>query len=169
MPSGVFDSGFDGHIFFRRLDELGISYAVRLKSATTASSTRSKGEMKVSEAVELLPQPHTHRIKFHRREGTGWKKKELQLGFVRTVHRPEYTPGGRPSKKKQGGTRYSLVVAQGIGLKSLVILTTEDVQTKEDAGRVVNIYLERWGWRRRTASSSRASTWRTCAPSRGRG
>jgi len=141
----VFDSGFDGHMFFRRLDELGVSYAVRLKVSNDRLLRTPEGEMKVSEAVELVPQPHTHRIKFHRREGTGWKKKELQLGFVRNVHLPEYTPGGRPSKKKDGGTRYSLVVARGLGLKPLVILTTEDVQTKEDAGRVVDIYLERWG------------------------
>jgi hypothetical protein len=30
-------------------------------------------------------------------------------------------------------------------MNPLVILTTEDVQTKEDAGRVVDSYLERWG------------------------
>ncbi|MFE8605490.1 transposase [Archangium violaceum] len=141
----VFDSGFDGHIFFRRFDEIGIPYAVRLKLSNDRLLRTPDGEMKVSEAVELLPQPHTHRIKFQRREGKGWKKKDLQLGFVRNVHLPLYTPGGRPSKNKDGATRYSLVVARGLGMKPLVILTTEDVQTKEEAGRVVDIYLERWG------------------------
>jgi hypothetical protein len=141
----VFDSGFDGHMFFRRLDEIGIPYAVRLKLSNDRTLRTPDGEMKVSEAVELLPQPHTHRVKFQRREGKGWKKKELQLGFVRNVHLPQYTPGGRPSKNKDGATRYSLVVARGLGMKPLVILTTEDVQTKEDAGRMVDIYLERWG------------------------
>ncbi|ATB36271.1 hypothetical protein CYFUS_001685 [Cystobacter fuscus] len=141
----VFDSGFDGHIFFKRLDELGIRYAVRLKLSNDRFLHSPEGKMKVSELVELLPQPHAHRIKFRRREGMGWRQKELQLGFVRDVHLPEYTPGGRPAEKKQGETRYSLVVARGLGMKPLVILTTEDVQTKADAGRVVDIYLERWG------------------------
>jgi hypothetical protein len=140
----VFDSGFDGHIILRRLDELGLSYAVRLKVSNDRLLHTPEGQMRVSEVVKMLPQPHTHRTKYHRPESTG-RKQQLQLGFVRDVHLPEYTPGGRPSKKKLGETRYSLVVAQGIGLKPLVILTTEDVQTKEDAGRIVDIYLERWG------------------------
>jgi Transposase DDE domain len=141
----VFDSGFDGHMFFQRLDELGITYAVRLKLSNDRLLHTPEGQIRVSEAVALLPQPHSHRIRFHRRKGMGWEKKQLRLGFVRDVHLPEYTPGGRPSKKKLGQTRYSLVVAQGMGLKPLVILTTQDVRTKEDAGRVVDIYLERWG------------------------
>ncbi|OJH33993.1 transposase [Cystobacter ferrugineus] len=140
----VFDSGFDGHIFLRRLDELGLSYAVRIKLSNDRFLHLPDGKMKVSEAVELLPQPHTHRTKYHRPESTG-RKQELQLGFVRDVRLPAYTSGGRPSTKKLGETRYSLVVARGLGLKPLVILTTEDVRTREDAGRVVDIYLERWG------------------------
>ncbi|OJH34163.1 transposase [Cystobacter ferrugineus] len=140
----VFDSGFDGHIFFRHFDEIGIRYAVRLKLSNDRLLRTPEGTMKVSETVELLPQPHTHRTKYHRLTLTG-RKQVLQLGFVRDVHLPAYTPGGRPSKKDSGETRYSLVVARGMGLKPLVILTTEDVQTKEDAGRVVDIYLERWG------------------------
>ncbi|QRN97416.1 transposase [Archangium violaceum] len=140
----VFDSGFDGRVFLERLDGLGISYAVRVKLSNNRFVHTPEGKMKVRELVELLPQPHTHRTKYHRPDITG-RRQSLKLGFVRDVHLPKYTSGGRPSKRKLGERRYSLVVAQGIGLKPLVILTTEDVQTKEDAARVVDIYLERWG------------------------
>ncbi len=140
----VFDSGFDGHIFFERLDRLGLSYAVRLKVSNDRMLCTPEGNLKVSEAVAMLPMPHSHRTKYHRPERG--RKQELQLGFVRNVHLPKYTPGGRPSKKEQGETRYSVVIARGATWKKpLVILTTEDVQSKEDAGRVVDIYLERWG------------------------
>ncbi|EPX64038.1 hypothetical protein D187_005171 [Cystobacter fuscus DSM 2262] len=60
------------------------------------------------------------------------------------MHLPEYTSGGRSSKKKLCARRYFLVVARSMGQKPLVILTTEDVQRMEDAGRVADICLDRW-------------------------
>lgn len=139
----VFDSGFDGYNFFQRFDAMGMNYAVRLKLSNDRFLYSPEGDMKVSELVERLPQPHKYRPKLRRGKLTGGRE-FLKIGFVRNVRLPIYTAGGRRSREI-GDTWYSLVVAQGASKEPLVILTTAKVMTSEDAGRVVEMYLNRWG------------------------
>jgi hypothetical protein len=139
----VFDSGFDGKNFFRQFDEMGMKYAVRLKLSNDRFLYSPEDDMKVSEMVERLPQPHTYRPKLKRTKLTG-SRGVLQFGFVRNVRLPIYAAGSRRSRQI-GGTWYSLVIARGATKEPLVILTTAKVMTSEDAGRVVDMYLERWG------------------------
>lgn len=139
----VFDSGFDGINFFQRFDAMGMNYAVRLKLSIDRFLYSPEGNMKVSELVEQLPRPHRHRPTLKRGKLTGGRA-FLKLGFVRNVRVPVYTGGGRRGRQV-GDTWYSLVIAQGATQDPLVILTTAKVMTSEDAGRVVDTYLNRWG------------------------
>lgn len=139
----VFDSGFDGHEYFERLRELKISFAVRLKFSNNRTLYTPQGKTDVQHLAASLPRLHTHRP---RREGkkASWF---LQVGWIRDVRLPHYTPSGDPAKSKLGKVRYSVVVASGglIGQEPLAIITTEDVRSNEDAVRVVDAYLAHWG------------------------
>jgi hypothetical protein len=139
----VFDSGFDSHRLFRRFDAMGLQYTVRCNTGHDRFLYTPEGNMTVSELVKQLPKPHTHRPRRAGGKLTG-AQGVLKVGFLRNVRIPVYQKGGR-SKLKIGDTWYSLVVAQGVSKEPLVLLTTAKVMTSEDAGRVVDMYLDRWG------------------------
>lgn len=139
----VFDSGFDSHRFFQRFDAMGLKYTVRAKLSNNRFLYTHEGDMTLSELVEQLPKPHTHRPRRPGGKLTG-PQGVLKVGFMRNVRIPVYQKGGR-SRIKIGDTWYSLVVAQGVTAEPLVLLTTARVMTSDDAGRVVDQYLDRWG------------------------
>ncbi|MFL5348519.1 MAG: transposase [Hyalangium sp.] len=141
----VFDSGFDGYNFFKRFEAMGMNYAVRLKLGDKSRFLYTpEGDMKVSKVVEALPLPYKHRPKRKSGPFTG-NREVVQVGFLRNVRLPVYTARGRRSASEIGDAWYSLVVAQGASKEPLVILTTRRVMTSEDAGQVVDTYLNRWG------------------------
>jgi hypothetical protein len=140
----VFDSGFDGHEYFERLGQLGLSFAVRLSTHNNRTLYTSTGKTDVQHLVASLPRLHVHRP----RPGNKKPSWLLQVGWIRDVRLPHYNPSGTLSANKLGKVSYSVVVASGglIGRQEpLAIITTEDVRSNEDAARVVDAYLARWG------------------------
>ncbi|MCY1018262.1 transposase [Pyxidicoccus sp. MSG2] len=140
----AFDSGFDGRTFFERFNELGLRYAIRLTLQGKRKLFTPVGAMTPSALVEKCPPTHRHRT---RKQGRS-SSTELKIGWVSDVYTQYYRPDGNTVLNKSETTRYSVVFASGHGLlgkEPLAILTNEDVRTAEDAGRIVDIYLERWG------------------------
>ncbi|NOJ82336.1 transposase [Myxococcus xanthus] len=138
----VFDSGFDGHNFFKRFDEFGLRYSVRLKLGGKRTLFTPLGNLPPHALMLACPRTHRHRT---RKQGRS-SSVDVQLGWVQDVFVQRYKPGGNVSGTG-GETRYSVVFASSaqLGEEPLAILTTEDVRTAEDAARVVDLYLERWG------------------------
>lgn len=136
------DKGFDGHLFYQGFDELGLSYAVRLNHHTNRTFLTPQGKTDVKKLVESLPRQHLHQVRSLGKK-RAWR---LQVGWMRDVHLPHYRPSGFCTNEP-GRTRYSVVVASGgvLGQEPLTILTTVDVLTSDDAARVVDGYLDRWG------------------------
>jgi hypothetical protein len=139
----VFDSGFDRQKLFGRFDAMGLKYTVRCNVSHDRFLYTPAGNMTLSELVERLPKPHAHRPRRASGRLTGTQG-VLRVGFVRNVRLPLYQKGGR-SKWKTVDTWYSLVIAEGASTEPLVLLTTDRVMTSDDAGRVVDRYLDRWG------------------------
>lgn len=141
----TFDSGFDGHDFFKCFEELGLAHAVRLSLPNDRFLHTPQGIEKLSAVLARLLLPHAYKPQHKCGKLTG-RRRVLQLGFVRDVHLSEVTDRGSPTYRPDK-RRYCLVVACGPRPEQdpLLILTTEDVMTSEDAGRVVEVYLSRWG------------------------
>jgi hypothetical protein len=137
----VFDTGFDSHLFFKRFNEMGLTFAVRLNFSNNRTLHSAEGKTNVESLVSSLQRPHRHQTK-HRGKGGG----RVQVGWVHEVHLPHYTAGGWCSKRQEPEP-YSVVVASGgiLGQEPLAILTNMKVLTSDDAARVVDAYLERWG------------------------
>ncbi len=144
VPKGAFwafDRGFDGHVFYNRANELGLNFAVRMSFKTNRDLYVDGERSHMRKLVAELPLAHQHRSRL-----PGWiRSGMLKVGWVKNVQLPYYRPSGfctnTPAEK-----RYSVVVAHNnLNADPLVILTTMDVQTADDAVRVVDTYLERWG------------------------
>ena len=138
----VFDSGFDGRYFFQRFEELGLRYAVRLRLGGKRTLFTPLGDMDPTPLMEACPRTHRHRT---RTQGRGTSI-TVDIGWVQDVHLQRYRTGGNVSKEP-AKERYSVVFASNRMLSKdpIAILTNENVRTVEDAGRIVDVYLERWG------------------------
>ncbi|MFY0572806.1 transposase [Archangium lansingense] len=140
----AFDSGFDGGTFFRKMEEMGVDFAVRLRvEGNCRTLFTSEGKTNVKGLVESTP-----RLYFHRPRGTKKKKNWLlQVGWVSHVHLQQEHPSSCKQTGKPGAKSYSLVTVSGdaLGQEPLAILTTLEVKTADDARRVASIYLDRWG------------------------
>ncbi|NRD45969.1 transposase [Corallococcus exiguus] len=138
----AFDVGFDSQNLYDHFNAMGLRYAVRLKFLGKRTLFTPLGNATPSELANLCPRPHRHRMR--RAKGRG--NPVLQVGWVPDVYLQGRTPGGNVTKAP-GTTRYSVVFASGgiLGQQPLAIITNEDVRTAEDASRVVDAYLDRWG------------------------
>ncbi len=139
----AFDSGFDGGIFFRKMEEMGVDFAVRLRlKGNSRTLFAPEGKTNVKGLVESTP-----RLYFHRPRGTKKKNWLLQVGWMSNVHLQQEHPSSNKQTGKPGAKPYSLVTVSGgaLGQEPLAILTTLEVKTADDARRVANIYLDRWG------------------------
>lgn len=138
----AFDVGFDSQNLYDHFNAMGLRYAVRLKFLGKRTLFTPLGNVTPSELANLCPRPHRHRMR--RAKGRG--NPVLQVGWVPDVYLQGRTPGGNVTKAP-GTTRYSVVFASGgiLGQQPLAIITNEDVRTAEDASRVVDAYLDRWG------------------------
>ncbi|RKH69066.1 hypothetical protein D7X96_15920 [Corallococcus interemptor] len=140
----AFDIGFDSQDRFNDFNALGLRYAIRLKFEGKRTLFTPLGNVNPSELAARCPRPHRHRIR--RLQGRKTPIHHVEVGWVPDVYLQRYRPGGN-SMKSPGETRYSVVFAGGglIGQKPLAIITNENVRTAEDANRVVDAYLDRWG------------------------
>lgn len=137
----VFDAGFDSHLFFKRFNEMGLTFAVRLNFSNNRTLYTAEGKTDVESLVARLQRPHRHQTK-HRGKGGG----RVEVGWVHEVHLPHYTASGWCSKRQEPEL-YSVVVASGgiLGQEPLALFTNMRVLTSDDAFHVVDAYLDRWG------------------------
>ncbi|WP_375742697.1 transposase [Corallococcus interemptor] len=140
----AFDIGFDSQDRFDDFNAMGLRYAVRLKFEGKRTLFTPLGNVNPSELATRCPRPYRHRIR--RLQGRRTPIHHVEVGWVSDVYLQHYKPGGNATKS-HGATRYSVVFASGglFGQKPLAIITNENVRTAEDASRVVDAYLDRWG------------------------
>ncbi|NNC08467.1 transposase [Corallococcus exiguus] len=138
----AFDVGFDSQNLFDHFNAMGLKYAVRLKFLGKRTLFTPLGNVPPSDLANLCPRTHRHRM----RRGHGRGNPMLQVGWVPDVHLQRYKASGNITRTP-GTTRYSVVFASGglLGQTPLAIITNEDVRTADDATRIVDVYLDRWG------------------------
>lgn len=139
----AFDAGFDSHNLFEHFNAMGLRYAIRLKFEGKRTLFTPLGNMNPSALAGLCPRPHRHRTRRYKGRRVPLT---VQVGWVSDVYLQHYTPSGNTTKRP-GTTRYSVVFASGgiLGQEPLAIVTNEDIRTAEDAARIVDAYLDRWG------------------------
>ncbi len=134
----VFDSGNDGVNYRRMFHGLELLFTVRLKCGHTMGKRRLEvaGRETTVRELQAMRRPHRFRIRWNT---TAAHHEYATLGWCNKVHFVDSK--GLPESK-----RYSIVVVHGHspGENPMVILTTDHVQTDEQARKVAQRYLNRW-------------------------
>ena len=138
----VFDAGFDSHNFIDRFDEMGLRYVVRLMLKGRRKLFTPLGNMNPAALMKNCPRMYRHRT---RKQGRSTSL-HVDFNWVSDVHLQHYTAGGNVTDRP-GDERYSVVFVSSfqLGQEPMALLTNEDIRTQEDAARIVEAYLERWG------------------------
>lgn len=137
----VFDKGFDGKDFFQRFNDLHLQYAVRLRLNVHRILFVSQKKTDARSVADTLPRPYQHRCRALDRK----RPLVVNIGWANDVQFVGYRTSGFCTGEPAEG-RYSVVVASSdISREPLAILTNFEVRTSDDAARVVDAYLGRWG------------------------